>query len=150
MKTTKLTLILITVMVIAACNHSKKSTKSKAADSASIAVAPSVAPSAATTTSTNTYLFAKSPNGIYAPGNEELTAIQLKYKDATIDQLKEGHVLYTKGACINCHGPKDIYKREEARWKDIIDNMAQKANISDAEKDAVYKYVLAIKATQPK
>jgi hypothetical protein len=31
-----------------------------------------------------------------------------------------------------------------------VDEMAIKAKISNEQKDAVYKYVMAIKATQPK
>ena len=67
-----------------------------------------------------------------------------------MDKLKEGHTLYTAGACINCHNAKNIYRYNEEQWKGIIDNMAIKAHINDTQKDAVYKYVLAIKATQNK
>lgn len=88
-------------------------------------------------------------HGIYPPRNEELVAIQKQYADATMETLKAGHVLYTVGACTGCHGPQSIYKYSESQWKTIMDDMALKAQISAAEKDAVYKYVLAIKATQP-
>ena len=88
-------------------------------------------------------------HGIYPPRNEELSAIQKQYADATIETLKAGHVLYTVGACTECHGPQSIYKYSESQWKTIMDDMALKAQISAVEKDAVYKYVLAIKATQP-
>ncbi len=66
------------------------------------------------------------------------------------EKLKQGHAIYTAGACIKCHEAMSIYHFGETRWKDIIDDMAQKALIGDEQKDAVYKYVLAIKATQPK
>ena len=88
-------------------------------------------------------------NGIYPPRNEELGAIQKQYADATMDALKAGHVIYTVGACAGCHSPQNIYKYSESQWKTIMDDMALKAQINGAEKDAVYKYVLAIKATQP-
>jgi mono/diheme cytochrome c family protein len=135
MRSTKITLLAISTIIIAACSTSKKSTTSTASSS------PAQAPAAAS---------AKPLNGVFEPGNEELTAIQRQYKEVTLARLKEGHNLYTEGACIGCHGAKNIYKRGEAQWKDIIDDMAQKAQITDAQKDAVYKYVLAIKATQPK
>jgi mono/diheme cytochrome c family protein len=67
-----------------------------------------------------------------------------------LEKLKEGHAIYTAGACINCHGAKNIYEFPEAQWKDILDDMAQRANISVDQKDAVYKYVLAIKAAVTK
>jgi mono/diheme cytochrome c family protein len=139
MKAIHTTFIVIAAIIIAACGSSKKVTTS-ATPPASAAT-----PNAAT----EPMVFAKPANGIFAPGNEELAAVQTKHKDATMEQLKEGYVLYTQGACINCHGAKNIYSRGEEQWKDIIDNMAPKARISDVQKDAVYKYVLAIKATQP-
>jgi mono/diheme cytochrome c family protein len=88
--------------------------------------------------------------GSPAPGNEELIAIQKQYQDITLEKLKEGHTIYTAGACINCHGAAPIQQYGETQWKTIIDDMAQRANISEAQKDAVYKYVLSIKATQTK
>ncbi len=147
MKTTGITLVAIVAIIIAACNTSKKSTTSTASSTTSSA------PVSATTTATTTAPFlvmAKPSNGIYAPGNEELTAIQVQYKDVTLDQLTKGHAIYTEGACTNCHRAKNIYRHDVAQWKDIMDDMAQKAKISDEQKDAVYKYVLAIKAAQPK
>jgi hypothetical protein len=91
---------------------------------------------------------AKSRNGIFVPGNEELKAIRMYYKDVTLDKLREGHLIYAKGVCIKCHGAQNIYKRTEGAWKEIIEVMSEKAKLSDLQKDAVYKYVLAIKATQ--
>lgn len=136
MKTTKITLLFAATIIIAACSSSKKTTTSVSSSN--------------TTTPANTNVTTKPSSGIYAPGNEELAAIQTQYKDVTLAKLNEGHTIYTQGACINCHGAKNIYKRGEAQWKDIIDDMAKKAKISDEQKDAVYKYVLAIKAAQPK
>jgi hypothetical protein len=142
MKTIKLSLVVFAAIIIAACGSSKKSTKS----TVSTTPAP-VTPS--TGYITDDYIFTKPSTGIYVPGNDELTAIQPKYPDATLEKLKEGYVIYAEGACIKCHGAKSIYKRDEIQWKHIVDDMAIKARISDAQKDAVYKYVLAIKATQP-
>lgn len=138
-KTTTSLFLLVFVLMIAACSSSKKSTST-----ASTAPAKTSSPS-----SSNSLMIIK-PNGTHAPGDAELTAIQVQYKDCTLAQLNKGHEIYTAGACIGCHGAMNIYDRTEAQWKPIIDDMARKANITDAEKDAVYKYVLAIKATQPK
>ncbi len=137
-----MTLIIVPTIIIAACSSSKKAAKSTT----------STAPATTTTApaSTTPLIFAKHADGIYAPGNDELIAIKAKYNDVTLDKLKEGHAIYTEGACIGCHIPQNIYEREEGQWKTIIDDMALRANISDAQKDAVLKYVLAIKAKQPK
>lgn len=63
--------------------------------------------------------------------------------------LQKGYSIYT-GACTNCHGTKNIYKHNENEWKEIIDDMALKAALNADQKDAVYMYVLSIKATQVK
>jgi cytochrome c551/c552 len=139
MKTAKIILIAISVIIIAACSTSKKSTSSDAAP----------APTTTTNTTSPSPFFLATP-GTYAPGNEELTAIQKRYSDITLDKLREGHAIYTTGACTRCHASLSIYNYGEEKWKEIIDVMAFKANISDEEKDAVYKYVLSMKATQPK
>ncbi len=102
------------------------------------------------TTSTTTFSVARSKNGVYTPSNEELMAIQVHYRDVTLAKLQEGYSIYTEGACINCHGAKNICNYGETEWKEIIEDMAKRSNISDEQKDAVYKYVLAIKAVQPK
>lgn len=138
MKITKLTILTIITALIAACSSSKKATTSVAS---SAPVAETTAPP---------FMVARSADGIYAPGNEELMAIQVKYKDVTLNKLQEGYNVYTQGACINCHTPQNIYAHGVEQWEGIVDDMAQKANISNEQKDAVYKYVFAIKATQAK
>jgi hypothetical protein len=91
----------------------------------------------------------KSKNGVIAPGNEELTAIQATYKEVTLQTLTNGYTIYT-GACTNCHDAMNIHTRTTEQWQHIIDEMAPRANLTETQKDAVYKYVLAIKATQHK
>ena len=92
----------------------------------------------------------KSKDGIYSPGDEEAKEIRKQYKDVTVSQLKEGYNIYIAGACVNCHRPYNIYNIADNGWKTTLDDMAQRARISDAQKDAVFKYVLAIKSVQPK
>jgi hypothetical protein len=142
MKTKNIILISTAVVIFAACRATKQSTTT----TAPAAPAQPVASTPASTVMVGPQ--PKSTNGVYPPGNEELVAIQTKYPDVTLATLQQGHQIYTVGKCINCHGSKNIYKRGVDQWKDIIDDMAERAKISDTEKDAVYKYVLAIKATQ--
>ena len=148
---TKISLIAIAAIVIAACSTSKKSSTSTATTTPA---ATTTQPTATTPSNNNstpaTATVAKSTTGIFVPGDEELVAIKTKYQDVTLDKLKEGHTVYTTGACVSCHNAKNIYRRPEGSWKEIIEDMAKKAQISDTQKDALYKYVLAIKATQPK
>lgn len=148
MKKTTLTLLAVTAIIIAACHSKKSATSTTASNTSTTTTAPTTtAPTA--TTAIGPSLPSKSKNGVFAPGNEELIAIQTKYKDVTMQTLTDGHAIYT-GVCTNCHGAKSIYNRAEERWKGIIDDMALEAKLTDVQKDAVYKYVLAIKATQPK
>lgn len=132
--------ISIIILIISACSATKKSTTSSSPAASTTATIPV----------TDNFLFTNSPKGIQYPGDEELIAIQVKFKDVTLDHLKEGHEIYTQGACVGCHTAQNIYQKSEENWKPIIDDMSFRANLSDSQKDAVYKYVLAIKGTQPK
>jgi mono/diheme cytochrome c family protein len=131
----KLALLAVTFLIIAACSTSKNTTTTSTSESSATSSTP---------------LVLVRTTGLQAPGNEELVAIQAKFADVTLDKLKQGYELYTNGACINCHSANNIYNYGEAQWKDLVENMADKARISNTEKDAVYKYVLSVKATQPK
>lgn len=79
------------------------------------------------------------------PGETELKAIQVRFPATTSQTLKDGYAVYI-GPCTNCHGKKDIFSRSEKDWQDDIDRMAPKAEISDKDKDALWKYILAMKA----
>jgi type IV pilus biogenesis protein CpaD/CtpE len=139
----KIPIILSIVTIsVAACSTSRKSAAS--ADS------KTETPAAPIISSPNRFLMVKSAEGLHAPGNDELTAINTRYKNVSLETLKDGHQIYTEGACTNCHDAKNIYELEISQWTGILDEMAQKAMISDEQKDAVNKYVLSIKATQPK
>lgn len=143
MKTKNAVLVGIAIIIFVAC----RATKNNATTTSSV---PSTASKVTESTPQNIFESTKYNHGVYPPGNLELVAIQTKYSNVTLDILQQGFTIYSVGKCINCHGSQNIYKYSEIQWKDIMDDMALKANISDAEKDAVYKYVLAIKAAKPK
>lgn len=117
MTISKITIVAVSAIIMAACGSSKKSSTPSAA-------APSI-----------------------IPGDAQLIAIKAKYPDATAEQLKQGHSIYI-GACTNCHGQKNIFKRSEASWLHEIDDMSPKAKLTAEEKDALTKYILSLKATQ--
>jgi hypothetical protein len=145
MKTEKIALALLIVVSMLACHATKKSVTSTAATTPP----PATAASPASTTSNNLMLL-KPADGIYAPGDAELLAIQTKFKEVTLTKLSQGYEIYTKGACVGCHGAVNIYQIDEYNWPGIINDMALRASISDEQKDAVNKYVLAIKAARAK
>ena len=155
MKPANVVILAIIVVLFAACAASKKNRVTKAAPAPVVAAVPPAAPitklpDPPTSSVLNPYLFSKPADGIYAPGSEELNAIEPQYKGLTIDRLKAGYVLYAQGACTNCHHAKPIYPIKTSDWAGIIDDMAGKAMLTDVQKDAVYMYVMSIKATQPK
>ena len=78
------------------------------------------------------------------PGDAQLKAIQVKFADASAQTLKDGYDIYV-GACTNCHGKKNMYKRSEAEWQNDVNRMAPKAKITDVQKDALWKYVLSMR-----
>lgn len=155
MKAANIVLIAICLFLITACAASRKKKIVAAPPAPVAATTPPALPTAPASPAPAAspvmpFLSAKPADGIYDPGNDELAAIQVQHKEVTLAKLKEGYKIYTQGACINCHNAKGIYQFQERDWKGIMDDMAQKAMLSDVQKDAVYKYVLAIKATQPK
>ncbi len=135
MKKSIILLAFATGVILMACKGSKSATTSTAA--------------AANTTAVATTEKLVSTTGIFAPTEEQLTAVKSMYANATLAELTEGHKIYT-GVCTKCHGAKNIYKRAESEWMHIIDDMAPKAHISAVEKDQLTKYVMSIKASQPK
>lgn len=145
MKVYKAFTIILAALAVAACTSHKKTSTSAATASTKTTSSTNSA-----TVSSGPILLSKSADGVYDPGNSELAAIQEQNKLVTLQTLKDGYELYTKTSCVQCHNSKSIYERPTERWKDIIDNMAIKAKISEAQKDAVYNYVLSIKATQIK
>jgi len=88
-------------------------------------------------------------NGVYEPGAAEVAAIQAQFAGTTQEELLEGYKLYT-GTCTNCHQPKNIYNRAENRWPGIISEMSTRSHLSAKQSDAILKYVLSVKASQPK
>lgn len=95
-----------------------------------------------------TKALSKSEDGIYPPSQAELVAIQKRNPNVTLEHLQEGYILYTKGACINCHQPFNIYQFSESKWNNILEEMAVKAQISNQQKAAIFAFVLSIKDTK--
>jgi mono/diheme cytochrome c family protein len=121
------------VVAIASCSGLKKNTSSSGEKTASDRPAKK----------------SKSSDGIYAPGNDELAAIQNKYEGTNLQTLTDGYKIFTS-VCTSCHPAKNIYKRTEQSWPGIINAMAQKAALTSVQKDAVLRYVMSVKAVQKK
>jgi mono/diheme cytochrome c family protein len=141
MKSISLSLIVLPALLLLTCKSTKKSTASSD---------PPAVPSTPPLIATAPGILIRSADGIYAPGELELTAYQPYKKDVTLDKLSKGYSLYAQSACVQCHQAKNIYDIKATDWKSILDDMAQKANISAEQKDAVFDYVLAVKTVKLK
>ncbi len=108
----------------------------------------STKPAVAVTTSP-TGSSAVSTNGIMIPTNEQVLAVQSKYPNVKLEELNEGYKIYT-GVCTHCHGTKNIYNRDEMHWVNIIEDMAPKSHLTEVQTDQLTKYIMSIKASQPK
>jgi cytochrome c5 len=138
----KISSLFAAALIIVACHSTKKTQETAVTPVTPTTPATPVAEAAPVSEAV------KSKNGVFAPGEEQVNAVQMKHPGATLPVLTSGYSLYT-GTCTNCHGAKSIYRISEDRWPGIIDDMAQKSNLTATEKDALTKYVFAIKATQP-
>jgi cytochrome c5 len=144
---TKLALLSLSALVIYSCHTSKKSTTSTTSSAnTNTTVATSTI---ATTPSVAVVRTRKAADGVYEPGEEEVAAIKPQYNDATLQQLKEGYTLYAISACKSCHGAANIYAYREDKWLFILQDMAYKAKLTAPQKEAVTRYVFAIKAADP-
>lgn len=83
------------------------------------------------------------------PTEAQLAAVKAKEPSATMEDLKKGHDIFY-GACTNCHGAKDITGFSEDHLRKTVDQMAPKAHLSDEEKQAVWKYALAVNLASKK
>jgi hypothetical protein len=141
------TAVLLVFFGLAACNTSKKTTTAPSPNQPASPPAESGSVSDPWGNS-NPMESSELPKGVFAPTFADLAAIQPHFKDATMEQLNVGFNLYTTGACINCHKAKNISRHPVSEWKPIIDDMAEKAQLNPSQKEAVYRYVIGIKATE--
>lgn len=82
------------------------------------------------------------------PNEALIAASKARFPDITADKLNQGRSIYYGGACINCHGAKNISNWDEGQWEKILDNMAKEAKLTPSEKDAVWKFVVSTLATK--
>ncbi|MGZ3863585.1 MAG: c-type cytochrome [Bacteroidia bacterium] len=79
------------------------------------------------------------------PNESLIRASKTRFPDITADKLNQGRSIYYGGACVNCHGAKNISNWDEEQWSKILDNMAKEAKLTPVEKDAVWKFIISVK-----
>jgi mono/diheme cytochrome c family protein len=61
--------------------------------------------------------------------------------DATVTQ---GRDVYARN-CNKCHGYPDPTTVDEGKWPSVIEEMGGKAHLSQGDRDAVLKYIMAVR-----
>lgn len=67
---------------------------------------------------------------------------EARYPGVAAADILEGQKLYN-GKCGKCHGLPVVEEYTEDRWPKLMDWMAPKANMDDAQKQKTLKYILA-------
>lgn len=70
------------------------------------------------------------------------------YQDATLPQLARGRDLYVQN-CAGCHALFTPEQRTPEQWPDDVADMRQDTELTDAEADAVTRYLVAASARRP-
>lgn len=149
MKLRIFTLATCFVLVFVACHTSKKTVATTTTTTTATTNTVATTNTATAAGSATVAAFVPiAPTDEFAAGDKELKAIQVKFPEVTSATLSEGQRIYT-GPCTKCHNTAKmkIYKRSEESWQHEINVMAPKARITDTEKDALWKYILAMRAT---
>ncbi len=155
MKSTLLFLLSLSIFIIVQCTTHKKINQSQTSTNTSQDIIKPAETSSGTVQnaapSVSLYPFPinKLPVFDYVPTELHLTTLMIKYPQltaVTLSTLEQGHAIYNSGACIKCHPAKNIQAYNEVKWAQIIGDMSMRAHLSDVEKDALVKYIMAIKA----
>lgn len=80
-------------------------------------------------------IYACSP-GLYKPTQEQANA-----SGVSLEELQNGRELYV-AHCNSCHTLYYPKQFNEAKWKENLDEMQSKAEISNREKELILQYLL--------
>ena len=73
---------------------------------------------------------------------ELMAAAEKRFPGIKASDITEGQRLYY-GKCGNCHSTPEITSEKAEKWPKIMDWMAPKANMDDAQKNKTLQYVLS-------
>jgi hypothetical protein len=65
-----------------------------------------------------------------------------------IAQLRQGRTLFVS-RCIECHALPSVAAHTAAEWPRLIDEMADRANLKPAEREALVAYIIAARTDSP-
>ena len=64
-----------------------------------------------------------------------------------VSKLERGRQLFVR-RCIECHTLPPIWKYSREDWPKIVNDMAHRASLDPAEREAVVAYILAVRASE--
>lgn len=137
-------LLFLSLSFAALACHTKKSTTSNGQAKAATP-APAVAPKE---NSTQESIVAqpedRAPFQSAAPLTDaQMEAVKMRYNDISEGELEKGVAIWYKGACINCHKPKEVAGFSEKVIDEVMEDMCKKAKLSPADAQAVTRYAFA-------
>ena len=65
----------------------------------------------------------------------------------SLAKLERGRTLFVH-RCIECHTLPALWHYTPKDWEQIVNDMAHRASLKPAERDAVIAYILAVRATE--
>ena len=65
----------------------------------------------------------------------------------SLAKLRQGRTLFVD-RCIECHTLPALWHYTPKDWEQIVNDMAHRASLKPAERDAVIAYILAVRATE--
>lgn len=69
-------------------------------------------------------------------------AAETRYPGIAVADIAEGQKLYI-GKCGKCHDLPKVISEKEEKWPKIMDWMAPKSNMDQAQKEKTLKYILS-------
>ena len=81
------------------------------------------------------------------PVTAKMTSANWQRQDVDLTKLREGRTLFVH-RCIECHTLPALWHYTPKDWEQIVNDMARRASLKPAERDAVIAYILAVRATE--
>lgn len=81
------------------------------------------------------------------PVTSQMVATWHGKRTADVSTLVRGRTLFAH-RCIECHTLPPIWKYSNEDWPKIVDDMAHRASLKPAERDAVVAYILAARTSE--
>ena len=83
----------------------------------------------------------------YVPPVTAEMATTGKRKHVDVAKLNQGRTLFVH-RCIECHTLPALWHYTTNDWAQIVNDMSHRASLKPAERDAIFAYILAVRANE--